>query len=1022
MANQGLTKTRVKMYKHKKLWMVMGVTSTMLALGTIAATPAQAATDDAGQNSVTTSTSAGTSAGSAALSNAKVTPASAEPATSATSGDGSTNSGQSATSGEPASATSEAGSEGSQAASSVGSTATSAASDGATSTTSASDAKSVASQATTSTAPTNTNPAPANQVKSSRMAAPAVPTKATDTTTPDDTVVTIADADLSNAIKKALFVDTSKTLTVGDIRHYNSTQHGRLTVNTDATPVTTLAGIENLNYLTSGPISLTIRIKDSATVSMDLSPLATLSLYQLTIESTYLGYVNLKPLTAINTDNLWYVDINPNESPYQGHQYGMTNAQLKELSGWLTAMGNNKLSGNYIGLTGNCLTDFSSLAGIHKSGVFIAAGGQVVMKTNETPVNVVTGQSAVFTGMTITGVQGETINDAFGYTFNTADGTEQRLTNLGNNQYQIDDIQPISGFDGYIVYGNLGIPYSDKWEPGRYVNVTYSNGVSFRTDMRIFQPANFQSVSTVTVKYVDTKGRSITGLPDQVVSGTKIGDSFDLSQYMHVANYVALATNGPIKGTFSQNPQILYIMMIPNTPAGQVNVAYVDDAGNVLATDTATYPNGQIVDLTYQTTQKAFDGYTFKGMAEGSLAANGNLTAAGGTVTYVYTKNVVLTGDATVTYVDDTTGQTLATDVLTGDQGTTADYTTANKVASYLKAGYELVNDEVPTDGIVYGEEPASYVVHLTHQVTAITDTEALQKTITQTIHYVYSDGPTAAADKVATIQFTRTGTTDAVTGVSTYTDWVTEQPTGFAAQDSPVIADYTADQLVVAAVPVTAASSDMVMTVTYMANPVKPTDPDTGDNGGGTTTPTDPDTGDNGSGTTTPTDPDTGDNGGGTTTPTNPDPDNNGGSTTTPTTPDTDDNGVGDAINVATPEVTTPTDVDSGQADHIQVAPVKKATLPAKTTETKLAPAGDTINAAPQALGTTKAAVKTQVVKTATHVKTTTDSKPAASASAAKTGLPQTDEAQRPTTAWLGLGLLFSSLLTAAGFKSRQH
>jgi len=1012
MTNPESSKTRFKLYKHKKLWLVMGMTTTMLALGTLPATMAQADTaTTTGEMTTLTPAKTSPSATAATLSGATKASPVTSTASVATSGDRVANSDQSAASGAANSTVdnngSASGSESRQVNSSAGSTAPSAASAGIES----GMAKSVTSQASsaatlTSTSVASTAVRQSSEPRMMRVASPAALIKTAATTMPsDDTVVTIADTNLSNAVKQGLNLATTDQITIGQIKNYPG---NTFTIATGVdTPIKTLAGIENLEYLPVGVLIYADLQIDNAAVDIDFTPLAPLRFISLRILSDHTSQMNLLPLMAIDPSHFTVMGIEPNGASFQGNQYAMTNEQLVQLAPWLTKIANNTYARESgLELNNNCITDFSPLAGITKKGAYVSAMGQVAIVTNN-PVNLVIGQPATFTGVTLTGLYGEPISDSYGYSWNTGVAGKHPISSLGQNQYYIDDVQQLTPGYPFLTYGHLGIPYSDRWQPGRYIFKTYANGVLLQMDIMVYQVANWQAHPNVTVKYVDANVKPITGLADQVVNGVNIGDSFDLSPYLQVAGYRAVATSGPVTGTFGQDPQTLYIKLMPMTPAGQVTVNYVDTDGHVLATAGATYPDGQIVDLTYQTMQKVFDGYTFKGMAEGSLTANGRLTVAGGTVTYVYTKNVVLTGDATVTYVDDTTGQTLATDVLTGDQGTTADYTTANKVASYLKAGYELVNDGVPTDGIVYGEETASYVVHLTHQVTAITDKDALQKTITQTIHYVYSDGTTAAADKVATIQFARTGTTDAVTGGSTYTDWVTEQPAGFVAQASPVITDYTADQLVVAAVPVTAASADTVTTVIYTANPVKPTDPDTGNNGGGTTTPTASDTDNNGGGTTTTTSPDT---------------DNNGGSTTTPTTPDTDDNGVGDTINVVAPEVTAPADVDSGQADHIQVAPVKKATSPAKPTETKLAPADDTVNVAPQALGTTKAAVKTQVVKTATHVKTTTDSKPTTSASMARTGLPQTGDAQRPTTAWLGLGLLLSTLLTAVGFKSRQH
>jgi len=1008
MSKQGLVKTHFKMYKHNKLWLMMGVTTTALALEAVPATIAHADTATVSDQSTSTPTSAATSAGSAVLKGSTKTSVTSVETSGAgdptnqssveTSGAGDkTNQGSVETSG--ASDPTNQGSAGSTAGSSAAS-GSSVKAETVDSTTTSNETKSVTttntgSQETTSMGnTTNTTAKAASPAAgtSSAVASSAKLTKGADAPEPsDDTVVTIPDVNLSNAIKKAVYADINQPLTIGDIRHNqiagNVVDIG-VTVSTE-TPVTSLAGIEYLKYLPLGykNVKVQILLRMALAPGIDLSPLVNLPIEGLNFTSSQVSQINLTPLMALDPEKIAWFDIDGDVSHPEN---GMTNTQLKELGSWLTAVGNNQTAINYMGFSSNSISDLSPLAGINKKGLTIYAGNGIVI--NDQPINVVANQTATFTGVPFIGPQGDLLSDtAVNYTYNTTDGNKKPLISLGNGQYQIDQIQ-VNKIDPWaIVYGY-------RASANGYYTIKYSNGVTFGGSLEVYQPAIFQAAPTVTVKYVDTKGQPIDGLADQVIDGKTIGDSFDLNSYVHVDGYTTIAHNGPVTGTFGQDPQTLYILLVPTVPAGNIKVNYVDEAGNILATDTATYPYGQLVDLSYQTAPKSFDGYTFKGLAAGSLAANGILTSVGGTVTYVYTRNV---GNATVTYVDDTTGQVLTTDAINGTQGVTADYTTAQLIATYLKAGYDLVSDEVPTSGIVYSDVPATYMVHFKHQLSPVTDSELLQKPVTQTIHYVYTDGTTAAADKVTTITFTRTGTLDRVTGVVTYTDWVADQDqTSFAAQVSPVIASYTADQLTVAEVPVTAESADLETTVTYTADPVKPTDPDTGNNGGGTTTPTDPDTGNNGGGTTTPTDPDTG---------------NNGGGTTTPTDPDTSTSSANDTINVSTP--TAPTDVDQGQAAMIQDTPiVDKTKSTAKSTEISLAPAKAKINTA---VSTVSPKVTPLAVKNAKMSQPVPDSK--SKTMSTSKGLPQTNEQQNQTTGWLGLGVLLTTLLTAAGFRNRK-
>ncbi|EPD25195.1 putative internalin [Lactiplantibacillus plantarum] len=119
-------------------------------------------------------------------------------------------------------------------------------------------------------------------------------------------------------------------------------------------------------------------------------------------------------------------------------------------------------------------------------------------------------------------------------------------------------------------------------------------------------------------------------------------------------------------------------------------------------------------------------------------------------------------------------------------------------------------------------------VVYIKNAPTVTTES----KTVNETIHYVYTDGTTAHDDYVAQpLIFTRTVSTDAVTGEKTYGDWSAAQQ--FGVVDSPVIKGYTADKASIGAQTVTGDSGDLEFTVVYKAGnaptePVKPGQPTT--------------------------------------------------------------------------------------------------------------------------------------------------------------------------------------------------
>ena len=94
-------------------------------------------------------------------------------------------------------------------------------------------------------------------------------------------------------------------------------------------------------------------------------------------------------------------------------------------------------------------------------------------------------------------------------------------------------------------------------------------------------------------------------------------------------------------------------------------------------------------------------------------------------------------------------------------------------------------------------------------------------KDVTETIHYVYKDGPKkgqkAAEDAVNTVTFTKTGYQNPFTGE---TKWANNTETKeFKAIDSPTIANYTPDSETIDAITVNQNSDNIVKTVSYNAN-----------------------------------------------------------------------------------------------------------------------------------------------------------------------------------------------------------
>ncbi|MGT2548117.1 mucin-binding protein, partial [Streptococcus milleri] len=185
--------------------------------------------------------------------------------------------------------------------------------------------------------------------------------------------------------------------------------------------------------------------------------------------------------------------------------------------------------------------------------------------------------------------------------------------------------------------------------------------------------------------------------------------------------------------------------------------------------------------------------------------------------TVVYTANQE---KAQVRYIDDTTGATLETKELTGDYNTTDAYRTTKTIKKYTDKNYELVSDNYPADGVTYNTTYQKFEVHLRHKTAPVEET----KTVTETIKYVYENGDQAATPKVQKLDFKRTNTKDLVTGkISQEGVWAPSTGT-FSEVVSPTVDGYTPDKSKVDAVTITAAHSDIHVTVTYKADKQKVT------------------------------------------------------------------------------------------------------------------------------------------------------------------------------------------------------
>ena len=201
------------------------------------------------------------------------------------------------------------------------------------------------------------------------------------------------------------------------------------------------------------------------------------------------------------------------------------------------------------------------------------------------------------------------------------------------------------------------------------------------------------------------------------------------------------------------------------------------------------------------------------------------------TVTYVKDAQ-----KAIVKYVNEKGNVELSRDEVLGKSGDAINYSTATKISSYKRQGYELVSDGFTSASNKNFDFDAAFdqefTVVLRERIEPIDpDTpkwpdpvkDIVNKDdVTRTVKYVYEDGSKAKEDVSETLHFKRFSYVNLVTGHIDYRPWTTTDDT-FDAVASPVIQGYTADKLVVPAVSgVQAGAADTVEVVTYVKDAQK--------------------------------------------------------------------------------------------------------------------------------------------------------------------------------------------------------
>ncbi|MGM0101100.1 hypothetical protein IGI89_000299 [Enterococcus sp. AZ141] len=188
------------------------------------------------------------------------------------------------------------------------------------------------------------------------------------------------------------------------------------------------------------------------------------------------------------------------------------------------------------------------------------------------------------------------------------------------------------------------------------------------------------------------------------------------------------------------------------------------------------------------------------------------------TIHYVYEdgKEAVPDKVDTVTFTRTVTTNEATGDKTYGEWQAKGDDTTFDEVKSPEIKNYHADKTSIEkVTGLTAKDKDREVTVTYSPNMTESTET----KEVKQTVHYVYEDGKEAAPDKVDTVTFTRTVTTNEATGDKIYGEWqAKENDTTFDEVKSPEIKNYTVDKETIEAVTgVAVDNQDIEVTVTYV-------------------------------------------------------------------------------------------------------------------------------------------------------------------------------------------------------------
>jgi len=449
--------------------------------------------------------------------------------------------------------------------------------------------------------------------------------------------------------------------------------------------------------------------------------------------------------------------------------------------------------------------------------------------------------------------------------------------NWSSNPYPVNLVDPSrmygfhsSYYTGYwqnVGTGTVDAPYGENILKSQELVLTYDGETM--ADTYVWQP-RFIEGAPVTINYLDEDGNEL--LPPNVLTGGNIGDTIEVVPE-DIPNYTLKEVHGDEKVVFSNVPQtvtyiysplietkeerkivarIIHYLHEDGTEAAPDHVDTVEFTREIrtnLATGEETFGEWQARDddttfdlvkspeiANYYTDRDFIDEVMdVKADSEDieefviyspKIVESTETKEVKRMIHYVYEDGNEAAPDKldTVTFTRTVTMNEATGDKTFGEWQAKDDDTTFDEVLSPAIDKYNA--DQKTVDKVIdLTAESEDLEVTVTYSPNMIESTET--KEVKQTIHYVYEDSKKAAPDKIDTVTFTRTVTTNEATGDKTFGEWqAKDDDTTFDEVQSPEIKNYHADKTSIDEVTgLTANTKDSEVTVTYSPNMTKSTE-----------------------------------------------------------------------------------------------------------------------------------------------------------------------------------------------------